>query len=345
MAERILIEGVGGIGGVVAARMIQAGYGPTLVTNNEEITRAINTGGLRINSPEGVAVVRARAYTRLDEIGDEGPFDVAFLIMKANSVVEAAQATVPLLAPEGFVVTCQNGIVEDAVGAAIGDERVLAAIIVWGGTMHAPGVYERTSIGPSVIGERDGSITDRVRLVERLLQTATPVVVTQNIRGAQWSKLAINCTITTIGALTGDYLGVMLEDRRVRLAFMAAYAEVINTAQALGIQLEKVVSNPMILYVPPDAAAPTRFAKDLALRFVGRKYRRLKSSSLQSLERGRKTEIDFLNGYVVEQAQKVGVATPVNARLVQLIKEIESGQRPIARSNLDDLFVVVPALR
>lgn len=341
MADRILIEGIGGIGGVVAARMILHGYDPVLVTNNPEITAAINANGLQITTPEGASTVPAQAHTHLSEVSTDEGFDAAYLIMKANTVLDAVRETMPLLKTDGYVVTFQNGIVEDAVAEVIGRERVVSGIIGWGGTMHAPGVYEKTSIGTTHIGELDGQITDRLRALEKAMATSADVVVTTNIRGALWSKLAINCTITTIGALTGDTLGVMLQDKRMRRAFLRAYSEVVDTAEASGVKLERIAANPRSLYVPPNAGSLTWWVKDLLVRFVGRKYGKLKSSSLQSLERGRKTEIDYLNGYVVEQAKHVNVPTPVNAALVRMIKQIEAGERQIQRTNLDDLLAAV----
>lgn len=341
MNERILIQGIGGIGGVVAGRMVEAGFNPVLVTNNQDITDAIMKEGIRITSPEGSAVIKARAYTYLEDMPGGAPFDVAYLIMKAESVVEAARVAEPLLKPDGFVVTCQNGIVEDAVATVIEPARIVSAIVGWGGTMHAPGVYERTSTGSTHIGELDGQMTRRLQMVEEHLSTAAPVEVTDNIRGKQWAKLAINCTITTFGALTGELLGTMLKDKHIRLAFMQAYAEVIDTALALDIKLEAIAANPMTLYVRRDAGPMTRAVKHLIVRYVGRKYGRLKSSSLQSLLRGRKTEIDYLNGYVVDKAASVGVPVPVNERLVALTKQIESGERQIQSENVDTLLEVV----
>lgn len=331
----ILIEGIGGIGGVVAARMIQAGYDVTLVTNNATITEAIESNGLQIKTPEGDLTVSAKVYT---DLPTDQTFDAAYLIMKATGVLDAVRDTMPLLKPDGYVVTFQNGVVEDAVAEIIGQERVVSGIIGWGGTMHAPGVYEKTSIGTTHIGELDGQITPRLRELEKAMSTSAEAVVTTNIRGALWSKLAINCTITTIGALTGDTLGVMLQDKRMRQVFLRGYSEVVDTAEASGITLERIATNPHLLYVKPNAGSINLFIKDLLVRFVGRKYGKLKSSSLQSLERGRKTEIDYLNGYVVEQAKQVNIPTPVNAALVKMIKEIEAGERTIQPSNLDDLF-------
>jgi 2-dehydropantoate 2-reductase len=334
----ILIEGIGGIGGVLAAKVIQAGYAPTLVTSNQAITDAIQQRGLQVTEGEYNYSVRANdVYTDLEDV-PTGDFDAAYLIMKAQTVVESARRSMTLLKPDGYVVTFQNGIVEDAVSEAVGAERVISGIIGWGGTMHAPGVYERTTSGTIHIGELDGQITERLKALAEACKTCMPVVVTNNIRGALWSKLGINCTITTIGALTGDTLGELVKDARIRRVFLRTYAEVVDTAEASGITLERIATNPKLLYLPRGANALQAFIKDVLVRVVGIRYGKQKSSSLQSLERGRKTEIDYLNGYVVQQAQKVNVPTRANAALVKMIKEIEIGQRKIARGNIEDLL-------
>jgi 2-dehydropantoate 2-reductase len=335
---RILIEGVGGIGGVVAARLVQARYHPVLVTSNPEITEAIKTQGLRVADGKESFSQQAEVYTRLDELPPDSHFDVALLLMKANSVTEVARATLPHLDPRGYLVTCQNGIVEDAVCEAVGAGRVVSAIIGWGGTMHAPGVYEKTGPGAIHIGELDGHLSDRVKLLAGALGRISPVSISENIRGALWSKLAINCVITTLGALTGEMLGTMLRDWRVRRVFLRVYREVIDTAEALGIKLERIAVNPRLLYLPAGAGPVRRRLKDLLVKVIGRRYGRLRSSMLQSLERGRPTEIDFLNGYVVGQAAHASMAVPLNAALVRMIKEIEAGQRPLQMRNIDEMI-------
>ena len=120
---------------------------------------------------------------------------------------------------------------------------------------------------------------------------------------------------------------------------MRIYQEVTDTASGLGIRLERIAVNPRLLYLPTRAGGLRRFYKDMLVRLVGRKYRDLRSSSLQSLERGRKTEIDYLNGYVVNKAREVGVEVPLNQRLVRFIKQIENGERTIAERNIADLLV------
>jgi len=336
---RILIEGVGGVGGIIAARLIAAGFEPVLVTGNPEIAGAIKKNGISAKTPTEEFNVLAKAVVSLDDLDEQERFDAAFLIMKANRVVEAAEKTISLLRGDaGYVVTFQNGLVEDAVAAAVGAQRVISGIIGWGATMHAPGVYEKTSGGEIHIGELDGSISERIKKLEAALEVVCPVVISNNIRGALWSKMAINCMITSMGALTGQLLGEMLQERRVRRAFLVIYREVLDTASSAGIKVERIAANPRLFYLPPNAGPLNRFIKDVLMKILGRRYRKLKSSMLQSLERGRPAEIDYLNGYVVETAKKHGVPVPLNSLVTRMVKEIESGKRKIEKRNMDELL-------
>lgn len=340
---RVLIAGLGGIGGVMAGELVRAGHEPVLLSGNPDIARAIEADGLRYTTPAGSWTVSTRAWPTAADLPDGTRVDAALLAMKATRVLEAARDVAPLLADDGFVVTLQNGLVEDAVAEVVGAERIVSGIIGWGGTLHAPGVVERTSAGATHLGELDGSDTPRLRELSALLEPTGEIVTTANIRGALWSKLAINACITTLGAVTGQTLGEMLADRRARRLFLAVYAEVVDTATALGITLERVAADPYLLYLPRDAGWLTRVRKDLLARVVGLKYRRLRSSSLQSLERGRPTEVEFLNGHVVARAAEVGVPTPLNAALTAMVHELESGEREIHPRNLGPLVALLDA--
>jgi 2-dehydropantoate 2-reductase len=335
---RVLLMGCGSIGGVIGGRLLWAGRDVTIVTHNEEICRVVGTGGLRVTTPEGACVVPATVHTHLDEV--EGVFDAAYLAMKATGVEQAARDVTDYLSPEGYVVTFQNGVVEDRVGAILGRERVIGALVGWGATMHAPGVCEMTSRGELVVGELDGRVTPRVEQLKATLDAAAPTTVSTNIYGVLWSKLAINCVVTALGAVTGQLLGEMLQRRAARRLALAITSEVVDVAEAHGITLEPVGGTLDIhrLYLPPGRRAGG-FGLDLVTRHaimlaVGLKFRHLKSSMLQSIERGRRSEIDFMNGYVVERGRERGVPTPVNAALTGLVREVEAGTRPISPDNL-----------
>jgi len=340
--QRLLLMGCGAVGGVIAGGLLQAGHDLTVVTHNEGICQAVGAGGLRVTTPEGQCTVPAPVHTHLDEVA--GPFDAVYLAMKATHVEQAARDVAGHLAPEGYVVTFQNGVVEDRVAAILGRERVIGALVGWGATMHAPGVSEMTSRGELVVGELDGRVTPRVERLKATLDAAAPTTASTNIYGVLWSKLAINCVVTTFGAVTGQLLGQMLKRRAVRRLAFATTSEVVDVAEAQGIELEPVGGTLDLhkLYLPPERRADgfglDVVAKHAIMLAVGLKFRRLKSSMLQSLERGRRAEIDFMNGYVVERGQEQNVPTPVNAALTAMVREVEAGTRPMHPDNLEGLL-------
>jgi 2-dehydropantoate 2-reductase len=339
---RLLLMGCGGVGGVIACGLHRAGHDVTIITHNEEITQAINRTGLCVTTPDVQVTLPATAHTHLEEV--EGPFDAAYLAMKATDVEQATRDVAPYLSSEGYVVTLQNGIVEDRVGEILGRERVVGALVGWGATMRAPGVYDMTSRGEVVVGELDGQMTPRVQQVKATLDAASSTTVTTNIYGVLWSKLAINCVVTTLGAVTGQRLGEMLRQRPLRHLALVITSEVMDVAKAHDVSLEPVGGTLDLhrLYLTPDRRAGG-FGFDLIARhaimsFVGLKFRRLRSSMLQSLERGRRPEIDFMNGYVVSHGQEKGVPVPANEALTALVHEIEAGTRSIGAHNLAPLL-------
>ncbi len=333
----LLIQGIGGIGGVLAGELWRAGLRPTLVTGNVDIARAMGERGLTVKTPSRSFAVHPPAYAQVSDIPLERRFDAALLITKANTALDAARQALPRLKEGACVVSLHNGIVEDDLAAELGPERVMSAIVGWGGTMHAPGVVERTGPGKIHLGELDRPASGRARVLGRLLQAASPVDVNDNMRGVLWSKLAINAAITSLGALAGRSLGELLKARVARQAFLGVYAEVLDTAWALGVVLEPVAARPELFYLAKDASWARRLVKDSLVRVVGHKYRLLRSSMLQSLERGRPTEVEFLNGYVMRKAIELGRQVPYNRAVTRMIHEIENGQRQSDPRNLKEL--------
>jgi 2-dehydropantoate 2-reductase len=336
--QDILIAGIGGVGGVVAAELIRAGLHPTLITANPAITDAIRRDGLRLYTPDDSATLRAEVYTTLAELPPGRCYDAAYLIMKANHVVEAAQAARAYLKPEGYVVSFQNGLVQDAVSAVIDRQRILCVSVAFGSNMEAPGVYRRTTRRNQLyVGELDGRRTPRLERLARTLEHVVPVTVTDNIIGYLWGKLVWNCAVSGLCALAGWTLGELVATETGRTLFLGIYTEVIDTAAALGLQMEAAVVDYRQFYTPPGLDAGALAARHQAVADLAIPYSAVKPSSLQSLERGRPTETAFLNGYVVEQARGVGLAVPLNAAITRMIGEIEAGVRPIDPANLEAL--------
>jgi 2-dehydropantoate 2-reductase len=320
MSQRFLVVGCGGIGGIVAAHLAADGHDVTTLTTNARIAEALRTNGFCVVGEEGPGTVRGRVVTELAE-GTE-PFDYILLATQPPQVEEAARGVVSFLAPEGAMVTFQNGLCEERIAKIAGPERTLGGVVAWGAMMLEPGVYERTSPGGFVLGRIDGAHDERLEPLAHALGSIGEAVVTNNLAGARWSKLAINCAITSLGALGGDRLGALLMHRFIRRLTLEVMSEVVHTARAHGVRLEKVSGTLDLDWIALTDAerqeslgSPSLFAKHAVLLAVGTKFRKMRSSMLSAMERGRPPAVDFLNGEITSRGQKLGVATPINAAL------------------------------
>lgn len=323
---RVLVMGSGGIGGIVAASLAERGLAPTVVTHNPAIAAAINAGGFTVHEGDATRRVPARATAVLPN--DAGSFEVVLLATQPPQVEAAARAALPHLAPDGLMVCFQNGLCEPRVAAVAGDARVVGAIVVWGASMPRPGVYERTSAGGFVLGRLDGRDDARLDALATLLAPIGAVDRTANLLGARWSKLAINCAISSLGTIGGERLGELLRHRFVRRLGLEVMSEAVAVARRRGVRLEKVSGTLDLAWVALTRAdvagpgSPSLLAKHALLLAVGAKYRRLRSSMLMAIERGREPAVDFLNGEVVRAGAALGVPTPVNQQVRDWIHAI-----------------------
>jgi 2-dehydropantoate 2-reductase len=342
-APRILVVGCGGIGGVVAAHLAHVGHDVTPLTKNELIADAINAYGLRTRGEQNVGAVRARAVHALDK--SHGAFDYALLCTQPPQVEDAARSVLPFLAEKGAMVVFQNGLCEPRIAEIAGADRVIGGIVAWGATMEEPGVYDRTASGGFTLGRIEGPPDARVRELEKILEAVGPVTLTENLMGARWSKLAISCAITSLGVVGGDRLGALLRKRFVRRLALEIMTETVEVARAEHIKLEKVsgtIDLDWIALTEEERAAklgsPGLFAKHALLVAVGTRYRRLRSSMLNAIERGRPVAVDFLNGEVVSRGERYGIPTPINAALLDEVKRIAAKKARSAHETLAAFF-------
>jgi 2-dehydropantoate 2-reductase len=261
---------------------------------------------------------------------------VIFLAVKATEAVNAAKQLRAFLREDSVLVSLQNGICEEALADVIGRERVIGCVVGWGATMRGPAELEMTSDGEFVIGAINHRPDSRLPRIQEMLENIVTTRISDNIMGELYSKLIVNSCINSLGALTGRGLGQLLATKKVRNIFIEIMREAVAVAEASNIALPpggggKLDYGRFLM----GRGAISDFKRHLMLRIVGFKYRRLKSSSLQSLERGRRTEIDYLNGYLCRRAREHGIATPINDAVVAMVKEIEAGGRSISVQNLN----------
>lgn len=338
---RVLLIGAGGIGGVLGALLSQTHADLTVLTSNQRIGDALRERGFRLRGDDAGRGGRPRAV--LGEPPATGDFDFVLLAVQPPQVESAARSALGALGPRGQLVCFQNGLCEERIARIAGAERVVGGVVAWGASMLEPGVYERTSAGGFSLGVLAGGDGSRLQELASLLEAVGPVTLTDNLVGVRWSKLAINCAVSTLGTLGGERLGGLLRLRFVRRLALEVLTEAVEVALAEGVELEKVAGTVDLNWLALRGAERQRPSMSLATKHtlmlaVGARYRRMRSSMLAALERGRPPAVDFLNGEIVERARRHGLAVPINAQARELVWAIARGERASSRALLRELW-------
>lgn len=336
MNKKILVVGAGAVGGIISIILTKEGFAPHVVVKYPELKQKAKKEGFELIGYHGHHIQKIAAFLPSDFLMEK--YDIVLMAVKANDLAVAARMILPMLNEDSMVVSLQNGICEDELAAIVGKNRTIGCVTGWGATMIEPGKYDMTSGGEFIIGNLYGTKSDKLSELKNILDSIHPCSISENIYGELYSKLIINSCITTLGAITGNTLGEMLSNSEIRTIFLKIIFEAIEVANAMGVKVEpysgkldyyKFVKSPNFI---------GDLKRQITVRIIGLKYRRLKSSSLQSLERGRPTEIDWLNGYIVSKGKKFNIDVPVNNALVEIIKEIEKGKRKIGVANFTGIF-------
>lgn len=334
MSQPILIWGAGAIGGTLGAAFIRAGEEVVFVDNVKAHVDAINDKGLSIVGPIFEDRVRAKAFLPQEL---EGVFDRSFLCVKAHHTEDAAHAMVDHIASDGYIVSAQNGLNERVIARIAGEHRVIGCFVNFGADYLEPGIVQYSGHGAAVIGELDGHFTDRCESIYTLMKALEPkALITNNIWGFLWGKL-IYGTLLFGTALTDESIADVFADRSARPILRRLALEVATVAAINNIRTEPFDGFDPLAFGP--LATPEQTDKSFDDMVVhNRKSAKSHSGIWRDLAiRKRKTEVDAQVLPVVEIGRDSRVPTPLTARLVEMIHEIEDGKRPLSRANLDEL--------
>jgi len=232
-------------------------------------------------------------------------------------------------------VSLGNGLVQDRIAAIVGDENLIVGTVEWGATNLGAGHLAQTTRGSFVIGEPDGETKNRTRLLAEALGTVADVRITENIGGQVWSKLLVNSAFSGLGAVSGLLYREVVADPAGQEAALAVWREGYDVGMAQEITLDEVLGVPaesLVVRRPEDRQMADE-ALEVAMGYAGA----TKASMLQDLERGAKTEVDVINGGVVDRGREYGVETPLNARVVELMHTMERGDRRPGRDVFEGL--------
>lgn len=333
---RILIVGVGALGGTIAARAINVGISVWLAARSHESAKELRKTGLCLTGIGGPARAESINVATVDEYEGGPGFDLIILATKAHAALELGPRLQRLLGPRGVLLPIQNGGVSRLLADRLKGDAVVGGLSNLGATMVSPGIYEQRNAGHLLIGELAGGPSDRVERIASALKGGVVVQTTLNLSGAIWSKLLLNCSVTTLGAMAGCTMRDYMAWPTGRELFRRIYDETLAVALASRVQPVRMIVDPM----PPgwtgssvEGAAYTSWIDSVLAA-----YGDLKPSMLQDFERGRQTEIDFINGYVAEVGSRHNVDTRLNLETTALAHEIEAGRLQPGPRRLNEIL-------
>lgn len=332
--DRVLIWGAGAIGGTVGAYLSRAGHDVTFVDIVAEHVAAIAGGGLSITGPVAEFSVRAPAFVPENL---SGTWQHVYLCVKAHHTEDATRALAPHLAPDGYVLSLQNGLCEPIIAGLVGEARTMGAFVNFGADWHGPGEVMYGNRGAVVLGEISGQMTDRLAALHRtMLDFDDAAITTNNVFGYLWGKLAYGAMLFA-QALTNDSIADALGDPRHFALWRALGAEVMATARAESIQPMGFNGFDPLAFMPDAGQGPARASIEKMVAF-NRTSTKTHSGVWRDLAvRKRRTEVDVQIAPIASIAARHGIATPLVAGLVRMIHEVEAGQRPQDVANLLEL--------
>jgi 2-dehydropantoate 2-reductase len=350
MGQKIAIVGAGAVGGYAGAHMVQAGENVTFIDPWPEHVEHMRKHGLRVTHARDVeefsVPARALHITDVQQLAREAPVDIAFVCMKSYDTAWATTMIRQYLAADGFVVSLQNCMNEETIAGIVGWGKTLGCIassitvnLPEPGHIHRGAAKHGAAHTVFRAGEVHGRITPRAEEICRLVGYSDSAKVTDNLWGERWSKLVANVMGNGLSACTGLTGGEMLQNEPIRRFSTRLGSEAIRVGQAQGYQLEE------ILHLPPETIARAGEGDEAAMRTCdeqrfadGKRTASGQRPSMgQDMQKGRRTEIEFLNGLVVKEGETVGLTCSANAALTDIVKRVERGELRADPRHITDL--------
>ena len=330
---KIAIVGCGAMGTVIGAYLNQNGCKVEMVDAYKEHVDALNEKGARIIGTVDMNVpVKAILPEQM-----EGIYDVVFLLTKQTANEFVLPNLLKHLGPDSTVCTLQNGVPEPSVAGYVGKERTVGGTILWGATFMGVGVSELTqdlSRNDHLfeIGEIDGHVGPRIEKIAEILNHMGDTKITTSLMNSRWGKLINNACMSGMSAVIGGTFGEVLDDETARHCLSYIGKEVKMCCEAEGYKL------PILLH---EQSPDTLDIEDQQMFEANQEMfltmysdmRTAKASMLQDLEKGKKTEVKMINGFVCEAGDRLGIETPFNDKVVEIVTKIENGELRLSVEN------------
>lgn len=341
MGKRIAVVGAGAVGGYLGGHLARTGNDVTLIDPWPAHIEAIRANGLHLSgmSDEETCTVKLPTMhiTEVQSLSKQRPIDLAIVSSKSYDTEWSTILIRPYLSPEGFVLSAQNSINEETIAGAVGWGRTVGCIVGnnFGVDLYEPGHIRRTmprdfDVTSIYVGETHGRVTPRVKDLHAMFARIDGADVTANLWGVRWSKLCVNGMRNGVSAATGMSGNERDAHEVIRRVVIRLAGEAIRVGFALGYELETITG------IEPARLLAASEGDAVALREVEAHMQRQSSSGARSnlqrpsmaqdIEKGRRTEIGELNGFIVRKAKEAGCAAPTHERIVDIVRRVERGE-------------------
>ena len=342
MERRIAVLGAGAIGSSVGADLTKAGFDVTLIDQWPEHVEAMKAKGLRIMMSDEDLQIRVRACHLCELAASNPEFDIVLLTVKSYDSRWMAEFIKPYLARDGVLVGMQNSMNDDSLASIVGRERTLGCVVELSGEIFTPGLVQRnTRRGGTwfAVGELDGAITARVREIQSILSNVAKVDLANNIYGAKWTKLVVNSMTMGPFALLGLRSGEALELPGIFEIAVKLGKETLAVGAALGYRIEPVFG----LRADEFAGSSDEVLMKAMRTLLGHTGSRSRTAPIHDHLKGRRSELEYINGLVARKGREVNVPTPCNEAVAEIDRQINSGQLKMDRSNFELLKARIDA--
>ncbi len=334
MSKKIAILGSGAIGSSVGADLTKAEFDVTIFDQWPEHVETMRTKGLHIQFPDEDLKIPVRAHHFCELASVKMEFDIALIIVKSYDTRWVAELIKPYLKGEGVVVGMQNGMNNDAIASIVGRERTIGCVVELSGEIFTPGLVQRDTTRPGTwfaVGELDGSFTPRLKEIQELLSNVGVTELTNNIDGAKWTKLIANSM--TMGPF-GSFGLTNWEAAKLPGMFEISVnlgRESMAVGETLGYRMEPIFGLSEKEFSGASDEVLVTAMKTL-MNHVGSKST---TAPIHDHIKGRKSEMEFINGLVSKKGREMGVPTPFNDAVAELARQIDQGELQMDVSNFD----------
>ncbi len=340
MGKKIAVLGTGANGASIAADLTNAGLDVVLIDQWPEHVEAMRANGVRIEMPDETVVTKVRAYHLCEVCTFDEPFDIVLLVIKAYDTPWACHLVKPYLKDDGLLAGVQNGMTVDAIADAVGPERTIGCVIEISSQMFEPGVIQRQSPHDRswfAVGGIHEATAGREAEVQEILSHSGTTEISADIRSAKWMKLISNCTTLATTAVLGVPIAEAATTPGMREMMLRSGTEALIAGQDLGLKIEPIFG------LSEDDVRNSNRLVELLLDKLTSTYIQSDTITtvLQDHMKNRKSEVGDVNGWVVEEQDKLGKSAPVNAAILEVSARIKRGEVEPGPENLELIKTLV----